>query len=297
MKLVDNFMPFDGKSIEIKKIPTAKLVSMYKDKCNQDVARHFHGITHLSMHECTVTGMRFWRPASVAGDAKFYEELSHKWQEYYQTERWEYSEARRAISKPGSRVIEVGCGRGYFLKSLELLGHFGLGAELNADAAINKVTRFDIRTQYADEIALTEPESFDIVCSFQVLEHVPDPRGFIDACVRLARPGGKIILSTPNYDSPTHSDGLDAFDLPPHHLNHFTADTYKRIAQLFGLKVLHICSQIDTTPRFQVKFSNKDTLIEKNIRWNINKTLRLVFGQRDFPGHTILAVLLKPPET
>jgi 2-polyprenyl-3-methyl-5-hydroxy-6-metoxy-1,4-benzoquinol methylase len=294
MTVNKTFQPFGGDSILIKTMSTADLVDMYKTKCNQDVSRHFHNLSNLSLHECTVTGMRFWRPASVAGDEQFYKELSENWQNYYQTDRWEYQEARTAIVMPHSRVLELGCGRGYFLRSLESLGHVGLGLELNADAALNKVTGFDIRNQYAEEAAAAAPESFDVVCSFQVLEHVPDPRSFIEACIRLVRPGGKIILSTPNYEFPVHAKGLDAFDLPPHHLNHFTAATYKNMAPLFGLELSHVTRQINIIQNLEVAFSNSDGPIERNLRWYFNKVLRLAFGQREVLGHTILAVFVKP---
>lgn len=291
MNTVHSYRPFGADSNVIRKMPAATLISMYLNKCNHDVGRHFDGISEVTLYECTATGMRFWRPVSVAGDGNFYKELSKKWPDYYKTDRWEYAPARRAISQPNSRVIEIGCGRGYFLKSLEPLAHVAIGLELNADAALNKVTNFEIKTRTIDEVAATDSGSFDAVCSFQVLEHVADPNGFIKSCMRLLRPGGRLILSTPNYEFPTHANATDAFDLPPHHLNHFTRETYKRMAPLLGLKLVEIFTQVNQHPRLRTSISAKHSPLEKTIRTHINTALRGAFGQKQSIGHTLLAVL------
>lgn len=240
--------------------------------------------------------MRFWRPTSIAGDSQFYREISQKAPTYYRVDRWEYFRARTAIAQPHARVLEVGCGQGYFLRSLESLGHVAIGLELNDLAAANKVTKFDVRTQMLENVAATEPASFDAVCSFQVLEHVIDPASFIDACIRVVRPGGRIILSTPNYEFPAHANCADAFDMPPHHLNHFTAQTYDRIASLMNLELIFTETQAITTPRLEVWVHDKQSPITQMIRGWLNSLLRTVAGERASVGHTLLTVLRRPIE-
>ena len=46
-----------------------------------------------------------------------------------------------------------------------------------------------------------EPESFDLITAFQVIEHVPIPDDMIDSCHKLLKPGGWIVITTPMVDS------------------------------------------------------------------------------------------------
>jgi 2-polyprenyl-6-hydroxyphenyl methylase/3-demethylubiquinone-9 3-methyltransferase len=56
----------------------------------------------------------------------------------------------------------------------------------------------DYRHSTAEALAAETPESFDIVCCLEMLEHVPDPGAVIQACADLARPGSTLYFSTIN---------------------------------------------------------------------------------------------------
>lgn len=271
--------PFGAPAQRVMSVPVALLCDMYRRKCGVDVRPSFGDLDEVALFECDATGMRFWRPASVAGDEAFYRRLSAAWPNYYQTHRWEYPQARAALGAD-KRVVEVGCGRGYFLRSLEEAGHTAVGLELNGEAIARKVTRFEVRQQMIDALAADEPASFDAACSFQVLEHVVDPAALMRACVRAVRPGGLLLLSTPNYDYPIHRERRDPFDMPPHHLNHFTPTVFERIAARLGLELVGVTVQPlkESLPR---------------------RLLRRVWGgspaHGSQPGHTLLATLRTPP--
>ncbi|THH19596.1 hypothetical protein EUX98_g8742 [Antrodiella citrinella] len=51
-------------------------------------------------------------------------------------------------------------------------------------------------TSVEDLLAQRGPASFDVVCSMEVLEHVDNPRAFLDSCAQLVKPGGHLFLST-----------------------------------------------------------------------------------------------------
>ena len=66
------------------------------------------------------------------------------------------------------------------------------------------------------------PASYDVVCHFQVLEHVSAPRAFLVDCVRALRPGGRLIITVPSEDS-FLSIAEDAWlNMPPHHVTRWT---------------------------------------------------------------------------
>ena len=290
----NNLQPFGTDSHIVGTIESQSLVSAYFNKFGIDISRFFHDLTDINLYECSSTGMRFWRPTSLAGDEKFYQEISHKMQNYYKTDRWEYADARSAMGPQKKRVLEVGCGRGFFLKSLEPMGYTAIGIELNNSAIAEKVTQFEIRNQTLESISASEPNSFDAVCSFQVLEHVTDPAGFIRSCASAVRAGGLIILSTPNYEYPDHFNKVDFLDMPPHHLNHFTSSTYSRIATCMGLELVSTKEQVLQSPKHSVHVDDTHSPSEHMLRRGINKVLHVTFGMDTHLGHTLLAVFRKP---
>ena len=112
----------------------------------------------------------------------------------------------------GKRVIEVGCGRGGFaarLTGMTLPPPWLVAADFSS-AAISKGRLFaataavaPIRWELADVQSLGHPEcSFDTVISCETIEHVPDPRTAICEFRRILKPGGRLLLTTPNYLGP-----------------------------------------------------------------------------------------------
>lgn len=284
--------PF-GKARHVLSLPTGDVVASYRRKCGADVARWFGELREIRLFECDETGYRFWRPASIAGDEQFYKYLGGLSRDYYHAERWEYPFVRDLLT-PSDHVIEVGCGRGFFLRSIEDRVAEAMGVEFNREAIANKATRFDVVDAPIERVAEAKPESFSVVCSFQVLEHVVDPHSFLTSCVRCLRPGGILALATPNYASAMLANREDAFDLPPHHMGHFSESVYRRVAQLYGLGV----ERIRVERRY---FELNDTVTAATrARFLYRAARRLSSAMMGFaydaarePGNNILAILRK----
>jgi SAM-dependent methyltransferase len=281
VKLTDVKSPFGGAAQPVLTLPAADLVAAYRAKCGLDVTPWLEGLDPLGLYACEATGMHFWRPAAAAGDEAFYRALSAAWPGYYRTERWEYAAVRSWLGA-ADRVLEVGCGRGWFLQSLQ--GHVAAatGLELNRQAIANTVTTFPVLASPLDQHAAAHPASFDAVCAFQVLEHVAEPGQFLQQCLQALRPGGLLIVSTPNADAPVFRSRQDPFDLPPHHLNHFDADTYRRLAALLGLE-LHA---LRVQPRFHVGHDGRP-------RW-WGRAATAWYRMTGSPGDNLVVALRKP---
>ncbi|HET7409226.1 MAG TPA: bifunctional 2-polyprenyl-6-hydroxyphenol methylase/3-demethylubiquinol 3-O-methyltransferase UbiG [Paracoccaceae bacterium] len=110
--------------------------------------------------------------------------------------------ARRALD--GLRVLDIGCGGGLLTEPMARLGAEVMGADAGAEniAAAKAHARqtgleIDYRVTTAEALAVAG-EDFDVVLNMEVIEHVADPRGYLDACARLVRPGGLMLTSTIN---------------------------------------------------------------------------------------------------
>lgn len=265
---------------------------MYRKKCGADVGRCFHDLAHVNLYECTKTGYRFWRPSNIAGDEYFYQQLSAAWTTYYQTERWEYPAARRAIQN-SKRVLEIGCGKGYFLRSIEGQVGDGLGLELNHGAINGKVTKFCVEPMTIEALSEGGCEQFDAICAFQVLEHVSSPGTFIESALACLLPRGVLVLSTPNYNYEDHWQQLDAFDLPPHHMGHFRESTFRKIAEVFDLDVVSVISQPRKHVTERVTHTTRSSLTYQLARAIARGAYSFVYYMSNEPGPNILAILRK----
>ncbi len=100
----------------------------------------------------------------------------------------------------GNRVLDVGCSSGYLAQPLAERGNTIVGLELDPVAAsaaeefCELVLVGDVETM---ELPL-EPGSFDVVLGGDVIEHLRDPAATLARLRPLLRPGGRVVVSTPN---------------------------------------------------------------------------------------------------
>jgi SAM-dependent methyltransferase len=156
-------------------------------------------------------------------------------------------------------LLDVGCGGGELLRAALARGWRAAGAEPMAQAAElarSRAPGADIRVGLSSEVGFEE-RSFDVVCAFHVLEHMPDARAFLRELARFARPGGLVVVETPNYASLLRRrHGSNWIHLRPlEHLAHFTPQTMRGAFARAGLDVVRI-----TTPTWIVDQHTGDEL-------------------------------------
>jgi 2-polyprenyl-3-methyl-5-hydroxy-6-metoxy-1,4-benzoquinol methylase len=96
------------------------------------------------------------------------------------------------------RLLDIGCGGGKFLLSMQHLGWQAEGVEFN-QSAVETCRNSGLRVFQGEIKAAAFPDnSFDVITARHVIEHIPNPRGFIAEIYRILKPGGLMVLMTPN---------------------------------------------------------------------------------------------------
>lgn len=138
---------------------------------------------------------------------------------------WDHYARHLKSPRPGyDRLLDIGCGNGAFLARAHQAKWKTFGTDFDPSAV-------EIAGALGSEVwagdykeAPFEEESFDVVTSHQVVEHVHDPREFVSDLYKWLKPGGHLWLGTPNFNCRIHKQfGRSYGNLhPPQHLSVFS---------------------------------------------------------------------------
>jgi len=127
---------------------------------------------------------------------------------------------------PGrGRLLDYGCAAGYFLQLAQADGWQIAGVELSADMA--RQAQQLLGAPVAGDLGQLPPDPFQVITGWEVIEHLPRPMAELGRLRERLRPGGALMLSTPNtgHWQAVREPEQWASYRPPSHLLYFTAAT------------------------------------------------------------------------
>jgi len=133
----------------------------------------------------------------------------------------EYLCTRFSIEQ-NSKFLDIGCGRGEFMEAFKKMGMNVFGVD-KCEYASKKLDEYEVKNcDLENERIDYESNSFDVVFSKSVIEHFHNPENFIKECYRILKPGGRLIILTPDWISQ-----MRIFYDDYTHRTPFTADSLK----------------------------------------------------------------------
>ena len=129
-------------------------------------------------------------------------------------------------------LLEIGCGEGRGVDLLAPLSQSYLAIDKIGeviDELKEKHPKVDFRQMVIPPFSGLTDNSFDVVVSFQVIEHIKDDAQYLSEIHRVLKPGGKAVLTTPNIKMTLTRN--------PWHEREYTADELTKLAQKFFSKV------------------------------------------------------------
>lgn len=144
--------------------------------------------------------------------------------------------------RPG-RLLDVGCWTGSFLEAAATRGWTVTGIEPSKWASSEAQRRGSTVHNAAFEDVALEPESFDLIVSCDVVEHLADPASAVERMAGLLRPGGAVYLTVPDAGSRlARLMGRRWWAIVPMHLQYFTRSSMRLLLSRHGLEVRHVAT-------------------------------------------------------
>lgn len=263
--------------------------------------------------ECASCGLQFFDPV-VAGDSDFWGTLMRTAEPFYHAHSPEFQVVLDLV-RPGTRVLDVGCGLGTFVAAASVLGAVSIGLELNETAAAAARSRgVDVRTESVEEFAVRNQADFDTVTIFQVIEHVESILPFVIAAYSCLKPGGLLFISAP-YRDRLRPAGFEVLDHPPHHVTRWNEKPIRWLVARLGAELTLEYQRLDERQALGFRvgrlFSTQGglTLTARNalvkMSWLVvfspfGSFLRTYLRRRGWLGgygHTFIARIRKPTDS
>jgi 2-polyprenyl-3-methyl-5-hydroxy-6-metoxy-1,4-benzoquinol methylase len=150
---------------------------------------------------------------------------------------------------PRGQLLDVGCGSGDWLLSMRALGWNVTGVDFDENAVkVGRQRGLTINCGALEQQNFPN-DSFDAVTLNHAIEHVPDPVGTFRECVRILKPGGRLVVFTPNGSSLGHRiykecwRGLE----PPRHLHIFSFQSMHLALGLAGFQKISVLPWVATS--------------------------------------------------
>ena len=130
----------------------------------------------------------------------------------------------KTTEKSTGNVLDVGCGTGAFLHTMQKAEWQITGLEPDVTARKKAKELYNLNLDNPEKLFSLPSQSFDAITMWHVLEHVHDLHNYLYQLKKLLKTSGKLFIAVPNYtcyDEKVYKEFWAAYDVP-RHLYHFS---------------------------------------------------------------------------
>lgn len=252
--------------------------------CGSDDLAGVYDLREFSVVRCRHCNLTFTllpdQHATLRNNAECYQ-VQH-WGKTYSRARKKFGERYRRILrmisayKSAGRLLDVGCSLGFFLDTARESGFdvYGVEPVKNAASFAREELKLNITTGMLEQAKYPD-RFFDIVCLFDVLEHIPDPLAALAEVSRILKKDGLLVLQCPNIESSmaTLTKQHWRWLLVPQHLYHFSRETITSLLRKAGYETRD-WSSYDDEQEFAANLV--ETRLRRVIPWASMHRVRLL---------------------
>lgn len=186
------------------------------------------------------------------------------------------------------KILDLGCGYGFFLETAKKRGWEVYGTEVSSEACqICRDKGIQMHCGKFEE-AEFEEELFDVVVSFEVIEHLQNPVDIVNGIQRVLRKGGLCYITTPNFNAYLRYKLKGKYDVIdyPNHLSYFTSKTLRKLFEEKQFKSLKTKTTGISITRSRTSKGNSkqqyvsETSDDEMLRYRIEKRRVLRFAKQ-----------------
>lgn len=159
----------------------------------------------------------------------------------------------------GKKLLDIGCGTGYFLNYMKTKNYDTLGIEMNDKAREYGRKKFNLEILTSEHLTKEgQIERYNIITLWHSLEHLYEPNYYMKVIYNLLKVDGFLIIALPNpncFDAKYYKSFWAGYDVP-RHLWHFTPKTIERMAQNNKFEIIFL-KKLPFDPFFNSLLSEK----------------------------------------
>lgn len=250
--------------------------------CGATTARELYTATdrlrnsdrHFSIVACSGCGVLRTLPEMSERELAEYYPTDYWGNENEPSEDWikeSQSEKTKFFAQCGltrGRILDVGCGSGFFLRALDKTAWDRFGVETGEAAARAANSALGNGRVFAGTLieSACEDKAFDVVTFWSALEHMNEPRENLIEARRILKSGGTLIVQVPNaasYQARWFGGNWFALDAPRHRY-HFTPQTLERLLTQTGFKLYRTTFHSKAHNAHSLRQSLKSRLYTRN---------------------------------
>lgn len=213
--------------------------------CDNRINKSFLRVKNYSTYQCSKCSFVYIYPRpSEASLKKYYSNFDYKNISFVETRIKEDSQISLGFINPykGPRntLLDLGCGRGYFLMEAVSKGWKVKGVDFSSKEVDYATKRLHLDVVKSDILKYKDTNKYELITLSQVIEHVRNPNELIRKAKSLLAEKGLLYIATPNINSASamvHGVNFEHL-IPPEHLNYFNNQSLRYLLEVNGFRLL-----------------------------------------------------------